>query len=337
MKSYSIAAFILFSNHCFANDYRSFLFIPNTQAKITIPDINVNDSFVEVTGRITGGLSGANPASVIRSQCAGIDDNRIGIQEKTAWLIVPKNVTYNGVNVKMSILETNGWRSPNQYIDDFFSAKVYQTRITGEELFRCWSVGTSLSPILIWQNASIKIQLPKQSLQPGRYSIPVDYYYAFEENKFTEYAANAEDIPNKILGTSAAKGRFYININAISVCNVVNSQNKSINLSHGTMTTLEADGNKTQPYNVKFKCNPNTSVSIKLSGGFPVPGKTKNFTKCGPGTCELNFNGSKYDEKISADKNGDLDISITSTFHLDNSNITGGEFIGSAVLTYLID
>ncbi|WP_156816621.1 hypothetical protein [Serratia sp. S4] len=182
------------------------------------------------------------------------------------------------------------------------------------------------------------MKVKKQSIQPGRYSIPVDYHYAFEENKYTAgIPANAEDTPSWILSNSRSIGRFYININAVSVCKVIGDDNKSINLSHGTMTTIEADGNKTQPHNIKFECDPSTSVSIKLSGGFPVPGKTKNFTECGSGYCELNFNGNKYDEKLKVGDDGNLDISITSTFHLDQSNITGGAFRGSAVLTYLID
>lgn len=337
MRFYTLAAFFLFSNHCFA-DYRSFLFIPNTQAKINIPDITVDDSSVEKNGIATGGLSGANAAKVIRSRCLGGNDELIGTQSKTAWLIIPKRVVSDGVTIDLSILDTNGWKTPSQFVDRSYSAKVFQTEAVGQKLFGCWTEGSSLSPILVWNDASINVRLQKQSISPGRYSIPVNYFYAFEENKYTgKDGANADDIPNTILYNSGSKGRFYININAVSVCNVVDGENKSINLSHGTMTTLEADGNKTQPHNIKFKCNPNTSVSIKLSGGFPVSGKTKNYTKCGPGTCELNFNGDKYDEKLRVDKNGNLDISITSTFHLDNSNVTGGAFRGSAVLTYLID
>lgn len=204
-------------------------------------------------------------------------------------------------------------------------------------MFGCWREGEQLSPEMIWNNASVRVELPKQSLKPGRYSIPVTYYYAFEENKYTKTPADAWDIPDEILNAAGAKGTFYVNINAVSVCNIVDSQSKIINLSHGSMSSLDADGKKTQPYNVKFKCNPGSSIKVTLKGGVQVPGRTKNFTKCGSGTCEINFNGNKYDEKVTADSYGGVDLSITSTYHLDNSNVVGGAFQGSAVLTYLID
>jgi hypothetical protein len=336
VKFYTLTAYLLFSNYCIA-DHRNFLFIPQTQAEIKVPSIAINDSFVETTGYVVGGLSGSNLATVISKQCAGTDSNLIGIQEKTAWLIIPKEVSYNGVSIELEVLSENGWRTPNQSVSSQYSAKVYQERLSGEKLFECWDVGSLMRPILIWRNASINVKVGKQSIKPGSYRIPVDYYYAFEENKYTSQPANAEGIPNKILSNSGARGLFYIDITAVSVCKVVDGENKSINLSHGTMTTLEADRNKTQPYNLKFKCNPSTSVSIKLLGGFSVPGKTGNFTKCGTGYCELNFNGNKYDEKLKADNNGDLDVSITSTFHLNRGDITGGAFRGSAVLIYLLD
>lgn len=332
-----ILVFILFSNFSFANSYRSFLFIPNNQAKIIMPEITVNDSSAVVYGYVTGGLSGASPARVASSRCLGNNNNLKGTQDKTAWFLIPKEVDYNGIRVKLEVLSTGGWVNPNQPVNDHYSAKVYQKKLNNVMLFNCWREGEQLMPDMIWSTASIKVEIPKQRLKPGRYSIPVNYYYAFEENKYTERPADSSDIPYKILISDGSQGMFVINVNVVSVCNIVSSQSKIINLSHGSMSSLDADGQKTQPYNVKFKCKPGTSIKVTLKGGVQVPGRTKNFTKCGSGNCEINFNGNKYDENVKADRYGDVDLSITSTYHLDNHDVVGGAFQGSAVLTYLID
>ncbi|WP_455811223.1 hypothetical protein [Pseudomonas graminis] len=327
---------LLISNSSFA-DYRHFLFIPQTQTYITAPAIDVNDNTQTASATVSGGPTGEQLAKLVWRECSGTDDNVIGTQDKTTWLITPTKVIHNGITIGLSVLSYNGWSTPNQAVPSGYSSKVYQEVVSGQKLYGCWGLNTNLKPVMIWRNAIINISIPKQSILPGNYRIPVKYYYAFEENKFTSWAADAYNIPSTIINSPGSSSVFYLNLNVQSVCKIDGGNSKAIDLSHGVMAVSEADGNKTLPYNLRLNCNPGTSVSVKLTGAIPVQGKTRNFTNCGSGSCELNFNGNEYDKVVKVNDSGVLDIPITSTFHLNKDEVVEGPFSGSAVFTFLIN
>ncbi|WP_455811222.1 hypothetical protein [Pseudomonas graminis] len=167
--------------------------------------------------------------------------------------------------------------------------------------------------------------------------IPIDYYYAYEEIKYNNEKPYSMNMPGKIINNPGAVNRFYLKLVAQSACQVDAGNNGAINLSHGTMSFSEADGDITPPYNMRLNCNPGTSVSIKLTGAMPVQGKTMNFTRCGSSSCELNFNGAEYNKTVKVNDTGVLDIPIASTFHLNKDEVVEGPFSGSAVFTFLIN
>jgi adhesin PapG len=318
-------------------DYRHFVWVPETHASITVPNVVVDDKTLTVRGVARGGLSGDHNAIVALSRCSGTNDNLQGSQSKNSWLILPDSVSFRGSQIKLNIRSDNGWNPAMGSPNAGWTAKVYQTGSTGK-LYGCWKQGEMSRAEFTWSDANIDITIPRQSLQPGSYSIPVPYYYAFEEHKHTPGdISNAGDIAALIQNDPRAKSTFYINLTVSSHCELNSVGVTKIDLSHGTISSNDLGDHKSPPYNLNMKCRPGTSVTISLTGMKPVTGKTKNFTSCGSGTCELNIDGDKYNETYLVNESGIIDLPVTSTFRLDKNNIVEGPFTGSGVLSISIN
>lgn len=179
----------------------------------------------------------------------------------------------------------------------------------------------------------LDIGIERKTAIPGQYVINLPYKYAYEENK--QFPSGAPSI-NKIVSLLDHAYESYIplNIKVVSMCSFNTSP---INLSHGTMTGRNADGNQTKPYNLNVACTPGTSLSVKLLGTQKVSGKTDNYTQCGTGgMCELTFDNGKYDETMTIDNSKTL--SIKSTYRLnDIAKPVAESFEGSGVLQVLVN
>ncbi len=313
--------------------YRHFLFAPSTPVNIDSGIITVDDYTAFVNLRVSGGPNGGMWGRNLMSRCSGGSEYDSATQDKTAWLIIPSQIKINGVQIITEILNNNGWGKPNQDIPSGYTGKVVQ-RTERLPLERCWAEGSTQFVTFFWRDATVKITVPKQELLPGSYKIIIPYYYGYEENKFTDHPAPAYDIPSKIMSSGGAKGDIHITVNVVSKCNFNTSP---INLSHGTMSGRNADGNQTKPYNLNVTCTPGTSVSVKLLGLQKVSGKTNNYTKCGSGgMCELTFDNGKYDETMTINNNKTL--SIKSTYHLnDITKPVAESFEGSGLLQVLVN
>ncbi|ECF1965629.1 TPA_asm: hypothetical protein G2179_19025 [Salmonella enterica subsp. enterica serovar Give] len=308
--------------------YRHFLFSPLTPINIETDVITVDDYTTSINLSASGGPNGPMWGTNLMSRCSGGSDLDSATQDKTAWLIVPKQVKVNGIQIIVDVLNNNGWFEPNQRFPSGYTGKITQ-KTERTLLETCWTEGDRQLVTFYWRDATVKLTIPRQKILPGSYSVLVPYYYGHEENKFTDEPAPAYDIPAKIISSGNTKGNFSVTINVTSKCNLDTSP---VNLSHGLMAGRGADGNQTKSYNLNVTCTPGTSLSVKLLGSQKVSGKTDNYTKCGTGgMCELTFDNGKYNETMTVNNNKTL--SIKSTYRLnDITKPVAESFEGSGVL-----
>ncbi|EFB2788030.1 hypothetical protein HEM77_021970 [Escherichia coli] len=181
-----------------------------------------------------------------------------------------------------------------------------------------------------------ELEIDRGSAVPGDFLLSIPVRLGIETNIYTkaqdELSPPWGNIPSVQLQYPA--NDILIRMRVLSKCSFDSSL---INLSHGVMTGVDANGNQTKPYNLNINCTPGTSLSVKFIGAQKIPGKTDNYTLCGDGgMCELTFDNGKYDETMIV--NHTKTLSIKSTYHLnDPTKVVAGNFEGSAVLQILVN
>lgn len=197
----------------------------------------------------------------------------------------------------------------------------------------CYQVGEIVGFPANPGDLSIDVQVDRRTAIPGNYIVSVPFRYLYEELKGYINGWPSYERMEQLMANSPST-EFKINLFVRSKCNFNTSP---INLSHGTMTGRNADGNQTKSYNLNVTCTPGTSLSVKLRGTQKVSGKTDNYTQCGTGgMCELTFDNGKYDETMTIDNSKTL--SIKSTYRLnDIAKPVAESFEGSGVLQVLVN
>lgn len=282
---------------------------------------------------------------VIARQCLN-DDILSNVKGgSTYWIQYKEGIQEDnktGLQFKLSLEEGNGWMFPT----NGSSLNGWATRISQALNYnfsgpfqKCWEIGEVTGVEMassLNRNARFKIEIPRGKAVPGHYVLEAPFKWMFEENKINNYAPHSplHWQAAQILQSQGISSVLKIPVTVVSKCNFNTSP---INLSHGTMTGRNADGNQTSPYNLNVTCTPGTSLSVKLLGTQKVSGKTDNYTQCGTGgMCELTFDNGKYDETMTVDNSKTL--SIKSTYRLnDITKPVAESFEGSGVLQVLVN
>ncbi|VEW03684.1 spore coat protein U domain-containing protein [Escherichia coli] len=314
--------------------YENFLWVP------AVPASSSNSSPLIITDTGVSTVSVTFPKishwRAISSSCYGQWEGmkqgnyRYWLQYKEGWH------ESNGLRYRIS--SSRGWEAALSTPVPGIITLVSPNKYKEQEMSFCWVVGEDPeftpsddipAPLFF-----AEIEVDRRNAIPGVYNIKFPYWWAYEENKGSGFE-----------GTIAWKGfgfamqrelPSYIDI-PVTVVSKCHFNTSPINLSHGTMTGRNADGNPTSPYNLNVTCTPGTSLSVKLLGTQKVSGKTDNYTQCGiGGMCELTFDNGKYDETMRIDNSKML--SIKSTYRLnDISKPVAESFEGSGVLQVLVN
>lgn len=315
--------------------YRNFLWMPSVPVatsnatEVTITDTGVSKIFVT--------FPVVNFWKVISASCKGSWEGfkrgnyRYWLQYKNGWQSSAEGLSYKIRSPVMS-----GWggasSTPVSGITTLVSDNAYKEQIADQ----CWVIASVADfypeiPIPVFQ---AEIEIDRKTAVPGRYNIRFPYWWAYEENKGSGYESNIAWKEFGIVMQRESPSHIDIPVTVVSKCSFNTSP---INLSHGTMSGRESDGNQTKPYNLNVTCTPGTSLSVKLLGTQKVSGKTDNYTQCGTGgMCELTFDNGKYDEIMTIDNSKTL--SIKSTYRLnDISKPVAESFEGSGVLQVLVN
>lgn len=321
---------LLFPVTSLAGDYRHFIWALTNKLEINDIIIDYNDTTISGSSIIHGELGGNRSARNVYTNCKGTDNYLNATQDKTAWLIMQNKVYVNGVPISLSIDSYNDWNYPGQPQLPGYISKINQ-KVINSTLYYCFPVDSTYSIEAHWRNAKITATMPKNNLAPGVYRIPIAYYYAFEENKYTDSnnRAPSTNTPNLIVGGSGRRDTFTLIINVKSKCDF---NSNPLQLTHDIILGDESSY-KSELTSYSISCGFSTPVKMELIGANKPIGKSANFTKCGEGDCELQFSDGKSisEEKIIGKK----DYLINSIFHPDEKTKTG-TFQGSGVLRVTI-
>ncbi|EHJ4094748.1 nuclease PIN [Escherichia fergusonii] len=175
----------------------------------------------------------------------------------------------------------------------------------------------------------MKVEIDRKNAWPGVYSLSLPIKVAFEENK----GGYTGDDVNGWRGFANAMKNFTpintdnVTITITSKCNIVD---KVLNVNMGDSITPDMAKNGVEKkVNVSLTCNALAKVSLSLKGTDIIDG-INNKTRCGSGSCTLNFDDGNYNKVI--DVNNSLYTVPISIFFQDNNAIPGN-FNGSAVLS----
>lgn len=326
---------LILTSFSLSAEYQHFLFIPNKQIEIHTESVNLKDDTVSVKAFLSGLVNGYQPSRVIYNNCTATHSTIPAKQSKTSWLLIPREFVFQGQRIRVSIDVYNGWRTPTSSIQlpAGYDVKIVQN-IIDSRLEICWQIGGTVNTELYWENAQLTFTVSKQGFPPGDYKIPISFYYGYEEHKYSGATVAPIAQLAYILLQHGRKDWFDLDVAVRSRCHLNNYG--PVSLSHGRMTSDEANGNKTSPARVSVTCDYNAPVKVELIGNQRVAGRTKNFTRCGSGgTCELTFNGGEYDKTYNT--TGNLDIDVISTFHPNPGPAIEGVFSGSGVLKVIFE
>ncbi|HDS6269094.1 TPA: hypothetical protein QHZ57_001156 [Escherichia coli] len=292
------------------------------------------DNYLEVwdSGFVNGliQLGSSSQMKVVYSNCRTVPKFET-VKGWTQWYVNIKDDWFDfaGLRIKLTPKNVASWWGYNDL------GGIYKINSTDSEwpVSNCYQVGEVVSFPANPGNISIDVQVDRRTAIPGSYEIKVPFRYLYEEMKGYLNGWPSREHMNQLMKNSPVTD-FKINLSVRSKCNFNTSP---INLSHGTMTGRNADGNQTSPYNLNVTCTPGTSLSVKLLGTQKVSGKTDNYTQCGTGgMCELTFDNGKYDETMTIDNSKTL--SIKSTYRLnDITKPVAESFEGSGVLQVLVN
>lgn len=325
-------SFIFVSLTTFAGSYPAVLvFTPVNNQPSPSYDVVIDDKAeVKVVMKIGGDWSKHHLSYVV---CGEPTIESEWLNGWTSWLMkIPKQISSSGLNVFVENLSLEEFASNSSFIIGR-TPKQNDSWPAYETSSGCPTYDTILPWSPNYQEFSINLKVERGSAIPGKYNIKIPLKYAYEENK--QFPSGAPSV-GQLVSILEGSNESYIplNLTVVSKCNFNTSP---INLSHGTMTGQNADGNQTSPYNLNVTCTPGTSLSVKLLGTQKVSGKTDNYTQCGTGgMCELTFDNGKYDETMTIDNSKTL--SIKSTYRLnDITKPVAESFEGSGVLQVLVN
>lgn len=199
-----------------------------------------------------------------------------------------------------------------------------QTKYLNNESPECYSIGSLFNGVkFAGANFKIKASLAEQSLRPGvyDYSVPVKYGH------FEYKSIHSEHIPSWVLDSlHASNAVLYPKLKLNVTSNCVYPPSSEINLNHGSMNIINADGNVSNSFNLSMACSIPTSVSFSL---------IDKDVKCGNGMCEIRINKTKDSLTELIGPSG-INLSITSTYK-KGAHEYGGDFIGNGVLKITIN
>lgn len=325
--------FIINEAGAVSEDYQNFLWGPaNASATTNADEIVIDDS---ASSNVSVTFPETESWRILSSSCNGSwtgkrpSNYRYWLQYRNGWSKDPSGLTYR-------LNDVSGWDiSYSEPVPGYTT--VVSVNTYGEHaMSQCWPVGgvAYFRPGIAIPVFRAKIAVERSSAYPGKYNLQVPFWWGYEENKG---GGNTSFVGWRQFGFVLAQQQpSYINI-PVTITSKCNFDISPINLSHGTMTGRNADGNQTKPYNLNVTCSPGTSLSVKLLGTQKISGKTDNYTKCGTGgMCELTFDNGKYDETMTIDNSKTL--SIKSTYRLsDIAKPVAESFEGSGVLQVLVN
>lgn len=313
-----------------SGEFRHFIWTMQTPVAMADLNINYNDSTTSTYGVMDGGLNGTHTGINVYRNCKGNNNSLNATQEKTAWLIIQDKVYAGSVPITIGMYSTNGWFYPGQAQLPGYISRVNQLSVS-TQLDQCFQAGAFPGVDFYWKKAEVSVSMSSGNLPPGVYRIPVNYYYAFEENKFTD--ANDKgppnDVPKLIVGGLGTRGTFILNITVKSKCDFNNNPLKSTH----DITLGDSSSYSSELASYSISCGASTPVKLELLGATKIPGKNNNFTKCGDSECELKFKDGTAisDGQIMGKK----DFVINSTFH-PTDKTKAGTFQGSGILRVTI-
>ncbi|MEE7414960.1 spore coat protein U domain-containing protein [Escherichia marmotae] len=325
----------LFANKSEAvtENYQNFLWEPSNKSAVTQASEVVIDD--KGSSSISISFPDATSWRVLASSCNGSwsgeqDSNyRYWLQYKNEWTKDPSGLSYK-------LEDVSNWDVSYSEPVPGYTTVVSVNTYGKHKMDKCYPVGFvySFRPGILIPTFNAKLVLERASAYPGKYNIQVPFWWGYEENKGS---GNTSFMGwHKFGYVLAQQAPSYVNV-PVTVTSKCNFNTSPINLSHGTMTGRNADGNQTKPYNLNVTCTPGTSLSVKLLGTQKVSGKTDNYTQCGTGgACELTFDNGKYDETMTIDNSKTL--SIKSTYRLnDITKPVAESFEGNGILQVLVN
>lgn len=325
----------LISNGVFSagSNYQNFLWAPASPSSVSnATSVTIDDRAVS---QVSITFPQINTWKVLATSCNGYwgalqkGNYRYWLQYKTGWQKTSEGLVYrfNDVSNWDVALST-----PVPGVNTMVSTNIYKE----QGMSGCWQLGEIVGfnpdvPIPVFR---VNIELQRSTAFPGKYTIRVPYWWAYEENKGSGYDDAIAWRSFGIIMQNESPSYIDIPVVITSKCNFNTSP---INLSHGSLAGRDADGNQTTPYNLNVTCNSGTSLSLKLIGSKKVSGRTDNYTQCGSGgMCELTFDNGKHDETMTIDNSKTL--SIKSTYHLNDITKPVAEYFeGSGVLQVLVN
>ena len=104
--------------------------------------------------------------------------------------------------------------------------------------------------------------------------------------------------------------------------------NGDVLIDHGNHTPESIENHMAKSSPVVLQCNGEVSVRVDITGNDRVSGYDKNWTTCGYGACEINFEGNN-NFTVSNSTN----IIFSSTWHSLGKAVSEGSFTGAAIAT----
>ncbi|HFZ0035267.1 nuclease PIN [Escherichia coli] len=321
-KILGISFFSLLPLSAEAESYCNLLWANNT-----LPRASVNVSFDGNTSGIfplnlqAGGLS-----TVIQRAAKNMDTfvtldgtYRYWIQYPEAWQTTPDGLKYRIT----SELEVSGTQTAG--VKTVVTSVGYHTWVN---TYGCRDVGGTYD-FGVASVSGVNIEIDRGTAWPGVYSIQLPVKVAYEENKGNYDGKNGggwREFPVSMKSFSPVDSKG-ISITISSKCNV-GEQSLSVNMGDN-ITPDEAKSGVEKKVNFSLTCNAPAKVSLSLKGTDIVDG-VNNKTKCGSGSCSLNFDNDSS-SKILEVNQGTYQVPITVRFQ--DANPVAGGFDGSAVLS----
>ncbi|HIB1617183.1 TPA: spore coat protein U domain-containing protein [Salmonella enterica subsp. enterica serovar Muenchen] len=324
--------FIIMVSHTANGAYQNFLWVPMVPVRnsfanpVTVDDVGYSN--ISITFPVVRSWR------VISTGCSGYwngfarGNYRFWLQYRNGW--------QNADGLRYRFRDIKNWNISHSTPVSGVITMVSPINYKNQQISTCWELGDNVGfitdiPAPIFRAV---IELDRSVAVPGMYNLKIPYWWAYEENKASGDDASVPWRNFGIMMNKEEPSYITLPVTVISKCSFNSSP---INLSHGAMSGIYANGSQTRTYQLNISCNSGTSVSIKLLGSNPVSGKSRNYTRCGfGGVCELTFNDGKYDEVMNID--GSKVLSIKSTYYFnDLSNIVAEKFEGSGILQVLIN
>ncbi|EBK6837721.1 MULTISPECIES: spore coat protein U domain-containing protein [Enterobacteriaceae] len=321
-----------------ATELQQFLFYPQNPSLVPIGgNLTIDD---KGESSIALDINPFYPGITVASYCTA-EKMDIPIKGNVRWwLLAPKGIVRDASGLRYEILNSS-WELPSSNVD---KVPGYETYVSPNIITEwndptqtqhfCWKVGSVQGAAGGYQQWKAKIRVERATAIPGNYSLNVPVRLGWEENKGMGVIEGSGWLKFPSILYQQPPVNISVDLTITSKCHFNTSP---INLSHGTMTGRNADGNQTSPYNLNVTCTPGTSLSVRLLGAQKVSGKTDNYTQCGTGgMCELTFDNGKYDETMTVDSSKTL--SIKSTYRLnDIAKPVAESFEGGGVLQVLVN